>query len=269
MDRQKTGAFLRKLRTDAALTQQFVADKLGVSRVKYTTLETGKAELSLSEIKKLADLYEVSADEIVEGKLVQPEGDMRDYDSDLATIAGTARQTILPREVNPQIDPVKLRAVLLYILGQVGARPNVGETVLYKLLYFIDFDYYEKNGRSITGLSYAKNHYGPTPTREFVAFTSAMRDAGELEIVSTPYFSHVQKKYLPVISADLSSLSADEIKHIDAELERLADKSATELSELSHKDMPWIAAKPGKYIDYQLAMYRTDDTSVREHDDEL
>jgi len=38
----------------------------------------------------------------------------------------------------------KFKEVLLYILGKVGSKPNIGQTVLYKLLYFIDFNYYEK-----------------------------------------------------------------------------------------------------------------------------
>jgi len=96
-----------------------------------------------------------------------------------------------------------------------------------------------------------------------------MQDAGELEIVETAYFNLVHKKYLPVCRADISGLSAEEITHIDEVLFRLADKSAAELTELSHKDMPWLATKPNKRIDYQLAMYRTDETSVGEYEDNL
>lgn len=44
----------------------------------------------------------------------------------------------------PQKKLDKFKEVLLYVLGKVGSKPNVGETVLCKLLYFIDFDYYEK-----------------------------------------------------------------------------------------------------------------------------
>lgn len=266
MKEQKTGTLLRELRTRAGLTQEYVARKLSISRPKYVAIEAGRTELSLSEIKSLADLYEISPGEIVEGELASASDAELGFDIKLTQ---PAKKCAFSREIDPQINPDKLQNVLLYILGHVGARPNVGETVLYKLLYFIDFDYYEKNGRSITGLSYIKNHYGPTPALEFSQIIQAMRNAGELEVVETPYFSHVQKKYLPVKRADLFSLSADEIKHIDIELERLADRSATELSELSHKDMPWIAAKLGKRIDYQLVMYRTDETSATEYEDDL
>jgi len=266
MGKHETGILLRTLRQNAGLSQEYVSGRLGVSRTTYTAFETGRSEIGLTAIQNLANLYEVSPGEIIDGKLISSN---ENEIEDIATLSEPLEQEITPREVDPKVNLKKLQNVLLYIIGSVGAKPNVGETVLYKLLYFIDFDYYEKNGRSITGLSYAKNHYGPTPVREFSRITQAMIDAGEMEIVETPYFVHTQKKYLPIKQADLSVLSADEIKHIDAELERLADKSAAELTDLSHKDMPWIAGKLGQRIDYQLAMYRTSDTSVRDYEDDL
>jgi uncharacterized phage-associated protein len=68
------------------------------------------------------------------------------------------------------------------------------------------------------------------------------------------------------LNPTLQELSASEVKHIDAELVRLGDKNASELSDLSHKDTPWVATPPNKPIDYQLAMYRTAATTVREDD---
>jgi hypothetical protein len=115
----------------------------------------------------------------------------------------------------------------------------------------------------------AYNHFGPTPGDQFADIVSGMISAGEIDIAETPYFAHTQKKYLPTVEADISVLSAEEIKHIDSELFRLGDKSATQLSEFSHLDMPWIAAKMHGVIDYQVAMYRSDATSVQESDDEL
>jgi uncharacterized phage-associated protein len=96
-----------------------------------------------------------------------------------------------------------------------------------------------------------------------------MKVAKELEVVETPYFTHKQKKYLPTIKPTLDQLSAKELDHINNEIIRLADKSATELSELSHLDIPWLASNDKEVINYQLAMYRTDATSVREYEDEL
>ncbi len=61
------------------------------------------------------------------------------------------RETSTPTEEKPSMRisvPVKnlrkFKEVLLYVLSRLGNKPNIGETFLCKLLYFIDFDFYEK-----------------------------------------------------------------------------------------------------------------------------
>jgi transcriptional regulator with XRE-family HTH domain len=255
---------LNNLRLASGLTQQEVAVKLNISRATYMTLETGKKSPTLDQLKILSKLFEVGTAELISDKSIESSStkndvhDIREHDNDIAP-----RDTPIP-------NTEKLREVLLYVLQKVGAKPNVGETVLYKLLYFIDFDYYEKYGKSITGLTYVRNTYGPTPkSQTFNGVITAMKEASELDVVETRFFKHTQKKYLPVVQPKLKELSAHELAHIDEELARLGDKTATELSNLSHRDMPWIATGDKKPIEYQLAMYRTTETSVKEPEDEL
>ena len=239
---------LLDLRKNANMTQQDVADVLGVTRVTYANIETGARELTLNEIKKLAEYYNISTTEIIDGRLI-----------DTKVIKSVALETNVEKleQVN-KLDNEKFREVLLYILNKVGAKPNVGETVLYKLLYFIDFDYYEQNHTSITGMQYVKNHFGPTPKKmDFDSILGAMKKQHEIELIKTKYATKDQKKYLPVMRPRLTKLSADEIKHIDEVLNRLSNKNATELSELSHKDIPWIASDSNEVIDYDLVFYRT------------
>ena len=73
----------------------------------------------------------------------------------------TKKKESMEIRVNKE-DAEKFKQVLLYILNKVGAKPNVGETVIHKLLYFIDFDYYEKYEENLMGATYIKNHHGPT-----------------------------------------------------------------------------------------------------------
>lgn len=250
---------ISKLRSNAGLTQQEAADGIGVAKATYVKLENGDREPKLDEIRALGELYQIDTVSLIDG-VSQVNEPAPSYD------VGTDKAEIVPRE-DVKLNPQKLRQVLLHISEQVGAKPNVGATVINKLLYFIDFDYYEKYGKSITGLSYIRNHYGPTAHMPTISSAvEQMEKAGELEVVETPYFKHTQKKYLPKQSADLTELNAQELAHIDQELDKLAGKSAGELSELSHKDTPWIATPAGEAIDYQLAMYRTIATSVRGDD---
>jgi hypothetical protein len=73
----------------------------------------------------------------------------------------------------PQKNLKKFEQVLLYILCKVGSKPNIGETVIYKLLYFIDFNFYEKYEEQLIGATYIKNQYGPTP-KEFIKVVDTM-----------------------------------------------------------------------------------------------
>lgn len=259
------GDKIKNLRSEAGLSQQEVAEKLGMARATYASLEVSRREPTLVELRAFSQFYELSIPSLIDSEKMSA----KELNATRYQPKTRKEPEIEPRQIDPQVAPEKLREVLLYVLDKVGAKPNVGETVLYKFLYFIDFDYYEKHGKSITGLTYVRNHYGPTPTRAFVDVIKQMQADDELEIISTKYFYNTQKKYLPTKKADLHALSAMELAHIDYELSRLGDKSASELSDLSHKDTPWIVAQPGTQIKYRNVFYRTDFTAVTEPEDGL
>lgn len=259
----KFTATIRMLREANGASQQDVAEAIGIARATYASLEADRRPPNLDEINKLAEYYQVSPAELITGDVSAVNESVTPYQF------GRAEEEIVPREIDPKTSPEKLREVLLYVLSKVGAKPNVGETVLYKLLYFIDFDYYEKTGHSITGLTYVRNHFGPTPSLDFKRIVEGMEANDELEIIDTKYFNNKQKKYLPAQKTSLAKLSASEIKHIDETLARLSDKTAGELSDLSHKDTPWRVAQQGKPIEYRFVFYRTDLTAVTEPQDEL
>jgi uncharacterized phage-associated protein len=166
----------------------------------------------------------------------------------------------------PQKNLNKFKEVLLYILNKVGSKPNVGESVLYKLLYFIDFDYYEKYEEQLIGATYIKNNYGPTP-KEFIKIIGEM-EGKEISRVESQYFQYPQTKYLPLRNPDLSELKAYELRMIDSVLEKLSDMNATEISEYSHKDVPWLTTEEGKIIEYESVLYRTPTYSARSYDEE-
>ena len=167
----------------------------------------------------------------------------------------------------PAKNVQKFREVLLYILNKIGAKSNVGETVLYKLLYFIDFDFYEKYEEQLIGATYMKNTYGPTPI-EFASIVNEMIADKEIEKVKSEYFQREQKKYLPLRDTCLDFLSAKELKLIDEVLNRLADKNAAQISEYSHGDIPWKVTEDMEVIDYETVFYRTPEYSMRSSEDE-
>ncbi|MDA3840765.1 MAG: DUF4065 domain-containing protein [Patescibacteria group bacterium] len=251
---------VQKLRKKNGFSQSFVAEKIGVSRPTYEKIENGETELRISEAEKLSRLFGMSLQDLLAN---------REESVKVKIIESKKKKSNKDIEIRvEEKDLKKFKQVLLYILEKVGAKPNVGETVVYKLLYFIDFDYYEKFEENLMGATYIKNHYGPTPV-EFKKIVDKMQKDGELEMIKSKHFQYEQKKYLPLKSANLKNLSAQETSHIDDVLSRLAGKSAKELSAYSHTDTPWMIHEDGEKIRYESVFYRDNDHSVRNYEDEL
>jgi len=230
------------------LSQSEVAESLGISRPTYVKLEKGEAKPTEQQKAILARLFDMSQNTFEKNM------------SEKIVISGKVEIRKTPKE-----NVKKFKEVLLYILSKIGSRPNIGQTALYKLLYFIDFDYYEKFEEQLIGATYIKNTYGPTPV-SFTKIVNQMTSEGELVEVKSKYFDHDQTKYLGVKEADVSGLNGKELKHIDDEIERLAHLTAKQLSELSHKDTPWLVAKEREVLEYEFVFYRPEETSVREYE---
>lgn len=252
------GQFIKQQRLAQGLTQEYLASRLGISRPTYRKIESGEREPTLSETEKLAEEFDMTLANLQARKAPRH----------AVPAAAPTRKREKHQIRAPKRNLEKFRQVLLYVLAAVGSKPNVGETVLHKLLYFIDFDYYEKFDESLTGVTYIRNHHGPTAI-DLRGILRQMQEHGNAEAVKSKYYKYSQKKYLPLVPADLSVLSAREIKHIDEVLLRLSDKNAREIEAYSHGDIPWQAAQPGQALDYEAVFYRDARYSVRSYDDEL
>jgi len=253
---------IKILREENNFSQSYIARELGMSRPTYMQIEKGERDITITEAKKLAAIFSISLQDFLAGKKSQ-----------YKVIIEQKKKKISEKPSDVQIRVTrknleKFKQVLLYILGKVGSKPNVGETVLHKLLYFIDFDYYEKFEESLMGATYIKNHHGPTSI-EFKEVVNDMQKKGEIDQVKSQYFKYDQKKYLPIKKPNLNAFSACEIEHIDEVLARLSDKNAREIENYSHNDIPWKVAENGKPLSYESVFYRDEHYSVRNYDDEL
>jgi transcriptional regulator with XRE-family HTH domain len=126
---------IKKLRKETNLTQEEFAKLIGISRPTFVQIEQGDRQLKQAELQKLAQIFEVSIDDFL-------------------------RDAPLKKPVplsTPETDPLyKFKQAFLYLLTKSAGKPNVGKTVLNKLLYFADFNHYEKYWKSITGVDYIK-----------------------------------------------------------------------------------------------------------------
>jgi transcriptional regulator with XRE-family HTH domain len=229
---KKLGENIKILRKQHGITQQKLADLLGLSRPTVSQIEIGERKLSADELIKLADIFNISVEYLL-GLKREPK----------IIIKKTERKEKPKYQVRinvPQKNIKKFKEVLLYILNKVGSKPNIGETVLYKILYFIDFDFYEKYEEQLIGATY-----------------------------ESTYFEYPQTKYLPVRKADLTKFKANEIELIDNILYRLSGMNASQISEYSHNDVPWLTTENQGIIEYESVFYRTPSYSVREYDEDI
>ena len=68
MDQQKIGGFLKKLRKEKNLTQEQLAEQLNVSGRTVSRWETGSNMPDISILVELAEFYDVSIPEIIDGE---------------------------------------------------------------------------------------------------------------------------------------------------------------------------------------------------------
>lgn len=68
MDQKKIGRFLKELRKEKVITQEQLAEKIKVSGRTVSRWETGSNMPDISLLSELADFYDVSIPEIIDGE---------------------------------------------------------------------------------------------------------------------------------------------------------------------------------------------------------
>ena len=153
------------------------------------------------------------------------------------------------------IDEKKYKNAILFFANKVR-NGTLGKLKLMKLLYFLDFDFFEKYGRSITKDEYLRFENGPVPRMA----EKILKEMNGVEIkicnrkIGCGY--HDQQHIEPLQNFDMNIFSKEELMM----MEEIADKwekfSGSEMKSASHGEAPWIATKPNDVIDYNLAFYR-------------
>lgn len=260
LSQKEIGQRVAELRKMKGLSQEDLAKRVNISRPSLAQIELGNRSVDILELQKLSFALEFSLDDFMS----------KDFFARQVVDATENKKTKKEEEriSVPTLQVNKFKNVLLYILERCAGKPNVGETVLYKLLYFADFNYYELYEEHLTGAKYRKMPFGPVP-QKLDAILGQMIEKGQLHRVKTEYHGYPQTRYLPLMKADLTELKASEKEIIDRVIEQMSDWSASAISNYSHKDMPWLASKEGEEINYELAFYRDAPFSVRNYGDEI
>jgi transcriptional regulator with XRE-family HTH domain len=260
LSKAEIGERIAELRKLKGLTQEDLAKSVKISRTSLTQIESGNRSVDILELSELSKVLRFSLDDFMSEDFT-PNHDIT-IREEKKSIKQEERISIPKLEVN------KFMNVVLYMLERCAGKPNIGETVLYKLLYFSDFNYYEIYEEHLTGATYRKLQYGPVP-QKFDAIIQQMIEKKQIQRVKTTYHGLPQTRYLPLEKADLTLLRASEKEVIDRVIEHMSDWSASAISTYSHNDMPWLASKEGEEISYELVFYREPPFSVRNYGDDI
>lgn len=260
LSQKQIGHRIALLRKTKGFSQEELAKSVNLSRPSLAQIELGNRGVDMLEMQKLSLTLEFSLDDFISADF-SPTRD--------PGVKGEKKPKKKVERISvPTLQVNKFKNVLLYILERCAGKPNVGETVLYKLLYFSDFNYYELYEEHLTGALYRKLPYGPVP-QKLDAILIHMIEKKQLQRIKTSYHGLPQTRYLPLEKADLTVLMASEKEVIDRVIEQMSDWSATAISNYSHKDMPWLASKEGEVINYELVFYREAPFSVRNYGEEM
>ncbi len=258
ISQDQIGQRIAELRKRKQFSQEDLAKLVGISRPSLTQIELGKRSLNIMELQKFGQVLGFSLDDFMSENFSL---DTIDYTEENKEKNFTDRISV------PSLKVSKMKNILLYILEHCAGKPNVGETVLYKLLYFSDFNYYELYEEQLTGATYRKLPFGPVP-QNLDTIINDMIDGEAIQRLKTDYHGYPQTRYIPLVKADLTEFKASEKEVIDRVIEQMSDWSASAVSNYSHKDIPWMVSKDGEEINYELAFYREPPFSVRNYEED-
>lgn len=259
INQKELGNRISELRKIKGYSQYELAKLVEISRPSLTQIELGNRNVSVIELKKIADHLSISIDKLLS----------HDFETeDIIFASSDSPDSQELRISTPKLNVDKFKEILLYILEKCAGKPNIGETLLYKLLYFSDFNYYEIFEEHLTGAEYRKLPFGPVP-QGIDSIIKQMITNKMIKRLKTEYHGYPQTRYIPLIKPNLKRLKASEKDIIDKVIEQFSDWSASAISDYSHKDMPWLASKDGDVIDYELAFYREHPYSARTYNDDI
>jgi transcriptional regulator with XRE-family HTH domain len=217
---QKLNQFIKCLREKRGVSQQAIANKLGMSRPSYIAVEQGKKELSLSEAQKMADIFGISLKDMETGAIP---------------------------------DYAKYKEMILSFLRlcSLNGDGKIPKTKLAKLLYLADFAWFYEKMESMSGMQYRRIQYGPVPDSYFRALDELEEEGrinrdnkkSDVILISENKGSKKEK---------LSKIKKEELDLIRKINQKWQDKKTREIVNFTHGQLPYKLCSPDEIIPYEL-----------------
>lgn len=160
------------------------------------------------------------------------------------------------------INKEKYEETILYLCQKLGGEIR-GKKKLAKLLYFADFDFFEKYGLPITGDTYYARQMGPLPFA-LVETIQSMQQDGLLQIQSVDEFPGYTPTEIYRCSKECpepTHLTAEEKRMLDRVVKKYGALNGKQLEDLTHAEAPFSAAKPNEEVPFEFTYYRGTDFS--------
>ena len=154
-----------------------------------------------------------------------------------------------------RINQKKYKNAVLFFARKIQ-NGTLGKLKMMKLLYFLDFDFFEKFGRSITGDEYLRFENGPVPHMG----EKILKEMNGKEIKITKRKvgeGYNDKMHIEALADfDVNVFEKEELLMLEEIASKWEKFTGSEMKNASHGEAPWIATKPDDVIDYNLALYR-------------
>jgi len=154
-----------------------------------------------------------------------------------------------------KINQKKYKNAIIFFAQKIK-NGTLGKLKMMKLLYYLDFDFFEKYGRSVTGDEYLRFDNGPVP-RMGEKMLKEM-SGKEIKILRKKIVNGYNDQMLieAMVDFDVNVFDKEELLMLGEIAAKWEKFTGSEIKNASHGEAPWIAAKPNEAIDYNLVYYR-------------
>lgn len=210
---------IKDLRTEKGFSQSSIADRLGMSRPSYVSIEQGKRELTFGEAEKVSSIFGISLNQI-ENRVV------------------------------PNYEKYK-QMILSYIRSASSKDGKIPKTKLAKLVYLADFAWFYTHLESMSGMQYRKIKHGPVPDVYFRAIDELFED-GQISITPTEDGAMLISETRNAKKNILTLVSKEEQKLIEKISVKWKSKNTKEIVAFTHNQLPYAICLDNEIIPYEL-----------------
>ncbi len=215
---------IREERKSRGLTQEEVAEALGISRASYVAIEQGKRDIKLNEKQKLEEVFGNSV-------------------------------------VGSEENYKKYQQMILEFLTLPEYKNGIPKTKLAKLLYLADFGWFYGHLESMSRLQYRKIEYGPVPDYYFRAIDEmygedGLSDGGLINIEQkNTVDGHVAFMISPTRAGEVQEndlLNDEEKEYIREVGSKWKNARVREIVRFTHEQLPYKVCRYNEIIPYSL-----------------